>query len=125
MRHQRTVSPGTLCQRGDKHGDSYLFAQRDGFTYNSPPRAQRRSIRKNYEHSLRVRSVSIAAHEGISHQQMGDASMNRTTAAMPGQTKCFRGRCFACRPESDPKRAGEFSLRGAAPPGAVGPTAFN
>jgi hypothetical protein len=89
VRHQQTVLPGTLRQRCDKRGDSYLFTQCDGFfTYNSPPRAQRRSIRKNHEHSLCARSRSIAAHQGISRQQMGDASTSRTTATMPALIPC-------------------------------------
>jgi hypothetical protein len=50
------------------------------------PRAQCRSIRKNCEHSLRVKSPSLQYSIDITAQGLltRDASTNSTTAAMPG-----------------------------------------
>jgi hypothetical protein len=44
---------------------------------------------------------SIAAHQGISRQQMGDASINRTTAAMPG---LIPGTCTWAQSTGDQER---------------------
>ncbi|KAF7358251.1 hypothetical protein MVEN_00874000 [Mycena venus] len=47
------------------------FAQRDGScTWNSPPRVQCRSIRKNREHSLRVKSPSLQYRIDITHKKL-------------------------------------------------------